>query len=43
MKYHVFETLYAKWFNSKIEPRGINLHLPMSDDMKAKIAEIVAR
>ncbi len=39
MKSGEFETLYKKWFQSAIPPRGINLNAPMSkeliDNMKA--------
>jgi glutamate/aspartate transport system substrate-binding protein len=28
------EKLYQKWFLSPIPPKGLNLHLPLSDDMK---------
>jgi glutamate/aspartate transport system substrate-binding protein len=28
------ETLYKKWFMSPIPPKGLNLDLPLSDDMK---------
>ena len=28
------ETLYKKWFQSPIPPKGLNLNLPMSDDMR---------
>jgi glutamate/aspartate transport system substrate-binding protein len=28
------EKLYQKWFLSPIPPKGINLNLPMSDEMK---------
>src|SRR5258708_24949166 len=28
------ETLYKKWFQSPIPPKGLNLGLPLSDDMK---------
>jgi glutamate/aspartate transport system substrate-binding protein len=28
------EKLYQKWFLSPIPPKGLNLNLPMSDDMK---------
>jgi glutamate/aspartate transport system substrate-binding protein len=28
-------TLYNKWFMSPIPPKGLNLNLPLSDDMKA--------
>lgn len=30
----VAETLYKKWFLSPIPPKGLNLDLPLSDDMK---------
>jgi glutamate/aspartate transport system substrate-binding protein len=29
------EKLYRKWFQSPIPPKGLNLDLPLSDDMKA--------
>ncbi|MBB2930778.1 glutamate/aspartate ABC transporter substrate-binding protein [Paraburkholderia silvatlantica] len=29
------ETIYKKWFESPIPPKGLNLNFPMSDDMKA--------
>jgi len=29
------EKLYKKWFQSPIPPKGLNLNLPLSDDMKA--------
>jgi glutamate/aspartate transport system substrate-binding protein len=32
-------TIYNKWFLSPIPPRGINLHVPMSDQLKAVIAK----
>jgi glutamate/aspartate transport system substrate-binding protein len=28
------EALFKKWFNSPIPPKGVNLSLPLSDDMK---------
>jgi len=28
------EKLYTKWFMSPIPPKGLNLNLPLSDDMK---------
>jgi glutamate/aspartate transport system substrate-binding protein len=28
------ESLYKKWFQSPIPPKGLNLDLPLSDDMK---------
>jgi glutamate/aspartate transport system substrate-binding protein len=31
--------LYAKWFTSAIPPKGINLNVPMSDQLKAVIAK----
>ena len=30
--------LYAKWFNSPIPPKGVNLAVPMSEQLKAAIA-----
>lgn len=30
--------IYAKWFQSPIPPKGINLNIPMSDQLKAVIA-----
>lgn len=30
--------LYAKWFESPIPPKGLNLNLPLSDDLKALFA-----
>jgi len=32
-------TIYNKWFLSPIPPRGVNLHVPMSDQLKAVIAK----
>ena len=29
------EKIYAKWFMNPIPPKGLNLNMPMSDDMKA--------
>lgn len=29
------EKIYAKWFNKPIPPKGLNLNMPLSDDMKA--------
>ena len=29
------EKIYAKWFLSPIPPKGLNLNMPLSDDMKA--------
>ncbi|WP_334188213.1 transporter substrate-binding domain-containing protein [Noviherbaspirillum sp.] len=31
--------LYAKWFQSPIPPKGINLNIPMSEPLKAAIAK----
>jgi glutamate/aspartate transport system substrate-binding protein len=30
--------IYAKWFQSPIPPKGVNLNVPMSDQLKAAIA-----
>ena len=35
MKSGEFSKLYAKWFESPIVPKGVNLALPMSADLKA--------
>jgi glutamate/aspartate transport system substrate-binding protein len=32
------ERLYDKWFNNPIPPNGINLRLPLSDELKAAFA-----
>ena len=29
-----FEKLYAQWFERPIPPKGINIQLPMSDELK---------
>jgi glutamate/aspartate transport system substrate-binding protein len=34
-----FAKLYARWFESPIPPRGINIQLPMSDALKAAVKE----
>jgi glutamate/aspartate transport system substrate-binding protein len=34
-----FEKLYARWFESPIPPKGINIQLPMSDALKRAIKE----
>jgi ABC-type amino acid transport substrate-binding protein len=34
MKSGEFETLYKKWFQSPIPPKGINLNAPMSQELK---------
>ncbi|GAA4014136.1 transporter substrate-binding domain-containing protein [Actimicrobium antarcticum] len=31
--------IYAKWFQTPIPPKGINLNIPMSDQLKAAIAK----
>ena len=31
--------IYAKWFQSPIPPKGINLNIPMSEQLKAVIAK----
>jgi glutamate/aspartate transport system substrate-binding protein len=33
------EKLFAKWFQSPIPPRGLNLNLPLSDEMRALFAK----
>lgn len=35
MKSGEINTLYAKWFQSPIPPKGLNLNFPMSDELKA--------
>jgi glutamate/aspartate transport system substrate-binding protein len=30
--------IYQKWFQSKVPPKGINLNLPMSDQLKKVVA-----
>ncbi|MEO6016737.1 MAG: transporter substrate-binding domain-containing protein [Polaromonas sp.] len=32
-----FARLYTKWFTSPIPPKGVNLNLPMSEDLKANL------
>jgi len=32
-----FSRLYTKWFQSPIPPKGVNLNLPMSDELKANL------
>jgi glutamate/aspartate transport system substrate-binding protein len=32
-------TIYNKWFQSPIPPKGLNLQFPMSDELKKLIAE----
>ncbi|HEX8987177.1 MAG TPA: glutamate/aspartate ABC transporter substrate-binding protein [Rhodocyclaceae bacterium] len=38
MKSGEAEKIYAKWFMSPIPPKGLNLNMPLSDDMKALYA-----
>jgi glutamate/aspartate transport system substrate-binding protein len=38
MKSGEINTVYAKWFQSPIPPKGINLNIPMSDALKKVIA-----
>ena len=37
MKSGEFEKMYAKWFTSPIPPKGVNLNLPMSEQLKANL------
>ena len=37
MKTGQLTKLYAKWFNSPIPPKGVNLSVPMSEQLKAAI------
>lgn len=37
MKSGDFEKLYKKWFQSPIPPRGANLNVPMSDELKENL------
>jgi hypothetical protein len=32
-----FEKLYTKWFTSPIPPKGVNLNLPMSEELKENL------
>jgi ABC-type amino acid transport substrate-binding protein len=32
-----FAKMYAKWFTSPIPPKGVNLNLPMSEELKANL------
>ena len=38
MKSGQFTTTYHKWFESPIPPRGVNLQFPMTDLLKARVA-----
>ena len=35
-----FNRLYTKWFMSPIPPKGVNLNLPMSEQLKANLKEL---
>lgn len=35
-----FDKLYAKWFQSPIPPKGINLNVPMSKELKANLTAL---
>jgi ABC-type amino acid transport substrate-binding protein len=37
MKTGEFERLYAKWFQSPIPPKGVNLDMPMNEPLKANL------
>lgn len=37
MKSGEFEKMYARWFTSPIPPKGVNLNLPMSEQLKANL------
>jgi glutamate/aspartate transport system substrate-binding protein len=39
MKSGEFSRLYAKWFESPIPPKGINLNMPMGEPLKANLKE----
>lgn len=39
MKSGEFARLYSKWFQSPIPPKGINLNMPMSEQLKANLKE----
>ena len=40
MKSGEFNRLYTKWFMSPIPPKGVNLNLPMSEQLKANLKEL---
>ena len=40
MKSGEFTRLYTKWFMSPIPPKGVNLNLPMSEQLKANLKEL---
>jgi glutamate/aspartate transport system substrate-binding protein len=37
MKAGEFEKMYTKWFTAPIPPKGGNLNLPMSEQLKANL------
>ena len=43
MKSGEFETLYRKWFQSPIPPKGINLNAPMSKELQDKLTALSDR
>lgn len=40
MKSGTFTKLYARWFESPIPPKGMNLNMPMSEQLKANLKEL---
>ncbi|WP_092007047.1 transporter substrate-binding domain-containing protein [Polaromonas sp. OV174] len=40
MKSGEFTKMYTKWFMSPIPPKGVNLNLPMSEQLKANLKEL---
>jgi glutamate/aspartate transport system substrate-binding protein len=40
MKSGEFETLYKKWFQSPIPPKGINLNAPMSQELRNNLKDL---
>lgn len=40
MKSGEFTRLYTKWFESAIPPKGMNLHMPMSEQLKANLTAL---
>ena len=40
MKSGEFARMYTKWFTSPIPPKGVNLNLPMSEQLKANLKEL---
>jgi len=43
MKGSEFESLYRKWFQSPVPPKGINLNAPMSKDLQNNLKELSDR